>query len=112
MFTKNGYLAEALARQNPAVDTRAVALLNAVRKRSDPTTTLAPATQADLIAMILTERRIELLGEGARSLDIQRQVIAYPPKGSLTAIPPTALNYVWPIPASELLYNSACLPNQ
>ena len=65
-------LAEALARTNTGVDARAVALLNAVHQRSDPATTLAPASQAALIDMILTERRIEMLGEGVRSLEIMR----------------------------------------
>lgn len=104
-------LAEALARTNPAVDARAVALLNAVRQRSDATTTFAPATQADLINLILNERRIELLGEGFRSLDIMRQYITFPAKGSVAAVPNTAQAYVWPIPASELLYNSQMTTN-
>src|SRR5207249_1679398 len=46
-------LAEALARTNAGVDARALALLNAVRQRSDPATVLAPATNAALIAAIL-----------------------------------------------------------
>ena len=50
-------LAEALARnQRRHVDTRALALLNAVRQRSDATTTLAPANQQALIDAILLER--------------------------------------------------------
>src|SRR4030095_12668587 len=48
-------LAEALARQN-GLDVKAIALLNAVRKRSDPSVTLAPLTQQDLIDAILLER--------------------------------------------------------
>jgi starch-binding outer membrane protein, SusD/RagB family len=104
-------LAEALARQNAAVDARAVALLNAVRQRSDPTTTFAPATQADLINLILNERNIELLGEGHRSIDLQRLGLAFPAKGTLPQILPTAQNYVWPIPATELLYNSLAVQN-
>lgn len=104
-------LAEALARTNPAVDVRALALLNAVRQRSDATTTFAPATQAELINLILNERRIELLGEGFRSLDIMRQYITFPAKGSVAAVPTSAQAYVWPIPASELLYNSQMTPN-
>jgi starch-binding outer membrane protein, SusD/RagB family len=104
-------LAEALARNGAGVDTRALALLNAVRQRSDATTTFAPATQTDLVNAILNERRIELLGEGFRAPDLMRLVQAFPAKSSLAALPPTALNYVWPIPASELLYNSAMTPN-
>lgn len=104
-------LAEALARQNPLVDARAVALLNAVRQRSDPTTTFAPLTQTELINLILNERNIELLGEGHRSIDLQRLGLPFPAKGSLSPVPPTAQNYVWPIPASEILYNPLVVPN-
>ena len=108
-------LAEALARNNAAVDARAVALLNAVHQRSDPATTLAPVTKADLIDMILTERRIELLGEGFRSMDIMRLQMTFPAKGSgantVSAVPPTSSAYVWPIPNSELLYNKSMTSN-
>ncbi len=103
--------AEALARLATAVDARALAILNAVRQRSDATTTFIPATKTDLINLILNERRIELLGEGHRMWDIQRQGLSFPAKGSAPSVAPTAQNYVWPIPASELLYNSACVPN-
>jgi hypothetical protein len=104
-------LAEAIAKTTTGVDARALALLNAVRQRSDATLTLAPTTNVELLNAILLERRIELLGEGIRTLDIQRQNIAFPAKGSLTAVLPTTLPYVWPIPASELLYNSLMTPN-
>lgn len=103
--------AEALARQASGVDARALAILNAIRQRSDATTTFAPATKTDLINLILNERRIELLGEGHRMWDIQRQGIAFPAKGTAPSVAPTAQNYVWPIPGSELLYNSACVQN-
>lgn len=103
-------LAEALARTGTGVDARALALLNAVHGRSDATV-LAPTTQADLIQAILTERRIELLGEGVRSLDIMRQGLPFPAKGSVSAVPPSSVSYVWPIPASELLYNKLITPN-
>ena len=105
-------LAEALARQNTGVDARALALLNAVHQRSDLANPLAPATQTELINMILTERRIELLGEGFRSPDIMRLNQTFPAKGSVSAVPNTSLSYIWPIPASELLYNKAMVPNQ
>jgi starch-binding outer membrane protein, SusD/RagB family len=103
--------AEALARQASGVDARALAILNAVRKRSDATTTFAPVTQTELIDLILNERRIELLGEGHRMWDIQRQGLSFPAKGSAPGVAPTAQNYVWPIPGSELLYNSAAVQN-
>lgn len=107
-------LAEALARQasGTSVDARALALLNAVRQRSDASVTFAPANKDELINLILTERRIELLGEGFRSLDIMRQNIAFPPKGAVGAVPPTSPAYVWPIPASEMLLNPLMVRNQ
>ena len=107
-------LAEALARTNTSgVDARALALLNAVRQRSDAGVTLAPATNADLINGILLERRIEFLGEGLRSLDIYRQNIGFPARNGIpSGVLPTTVTYVWPIPASELLYNSLMTPNQ
>ncbi len=106
-------LAEALARTNTSgVDARALALLNAVRQRSDAGVTLAPVNNADLIAAILNERRIEFLGEGIRGLDILRQNIPFPAKSSVAAVLPTTLPYVWPIPFSELSFNSLMTPNQ
>ncbi len=105
-------LAEALARQAAAVDVRALALLNAVRQRSDATVTFAPATKQALIDLILNERRIELLGEGFRSLDIMRQGISFPAKSSVSAVPTSSVSYVWPIPASELQLNSSMVANQ
>jgi starch-binding outer membrane protein, SusD/RagB family len=105
-------LAEALARQASGVDARALALLNAVRQRSDASVTFAPATKDELINLILKERRIELLGEGFRSLDIMRQNITFPAKGSVGAVPTTSVTYVWPIPASEMLLNPLMVRNQ
>jgi hypothetical protein len=103
-------LAEALARTN-GLDARAIALLNAVRKRSDPATTLAPVTAAALIDAILIERRIELLGEGFRSRDLMRLQLPFPAKGTAPAINPTETQYIWPIPQSELLVNTTVQQN-
>ncbi len=105
-------LAEALARRDAAINLRALALLNAVHQRSNPTGNLVATTKTQLIDQILTERRIEFLGEGLRSLDIMRLVQPFPAKGSVSAVPPTSVSYVWPIPASELLYNTLVTQNQ
>lgn len=106
-------LAEAIARTNTSgVDARALALLNAVHKRSEPAVTLTATTNAELIDKILTERRIEFLGEGLRSFDIMRLNATFPAKGSVSSVPITSLSYIWPIPASELLYNKLMTPNQ
>ena len=106
-------LAEAIARTTNTVDARAVALLNAVRQRSDPTTTFTVASfasAAELIAAILQERNIEFLGEGIRSLDILRLGLDFPSKSipgfTVAAVPPTSPLYFWPTPSEESRYNS------
>jgi starch-binding outer membrane protein, SusD/RagB family len=107
-------LAEALARQTNSVEPRAVALLNAVRQRSDASTSFTVgsfATAQDLIDAILKERRIELLGEGFRSPDLLRLGLALPAKANVTAINPTQSEYIWPISAQELLNNKLMTPN-
>lgn len=106
-------LAEALARQaaGTSVDARALALLNAVRNRADASVTWAPTNKTELIDAILLERRIELLGEGFRSLDVMRLGESFPAKASVSAVPSTSLSYVWPIPASELQLNSLMVRN-
>ncbi|MBN9386207.1 MAG: RagB/SusD family nutrient uptake outer membrane protein [Chitinophagaceae bacterium] len=89
----------------------AVALLGAVRHRSDPSYVFDPASLAAdaLPATILNERRIELLGEGFRLADLLRKVQTLPAKtgnaGTAPAVAPTASNYVWPVPSGELAYN-------
>ncbi|HUR10873.1 MAG TPA: RagB/SusD family nutrient uptake outer membrane protein [Flavitalea sp.] len=108
-------LAEAIARTTGGVDARAVALLNAVRQRSDPATTFTVAsfaTNSALIDAILKERRMELLGEGVRSMDILRLGIPIPAKGGVQAVPPDSKAYVWPIPQDELLYNNLMTTNE
>lgn len=102
--------AEALARNNPGVDAKAVALVNAVRTRSN-SPALAPATQADLINGILTERRIEFLGEGMRNNDLMRLLQTIPAKGSVPAKAPNETGYIWPISADELSLNRLMTDN-
>lgn len=106
-------LAEALARQaaGTSVDARALALLNAVRNRADASVSWNPANKTELINAILTERRIEFLGEGFRSLDVMRQGIDFPAKGSVSSVPASSVSYVWPIPASELQLNPLMVRN-
>lgn len=107
-------LAEALARNTNSVEPRAVALLNAVRQRSDPSTTFTVAsfaTAQELIDAILKERRIELLGEGFRSPDLLRLGLPIPGKANVNAINPSQSEYIWPISAQELLNNKLMTPN-
>lgn len=105
-------LAEALARVNSGgVDARALALVNAVRKRSDPSATVTAATSADLVNAILLERRIELLGEGFRSTDILRLLQPIPAKGSIAAKTPAEQGYIWPISSDEMSLNKLMTDN-
>ncbi|RYY32357.1 MAG: RagB/SusD family nutrient uptake outer membrane protein, partial [Sphingobacteriaceae bacterium] len=99
--------AEAAAETNDFA--KATELLYAVRHRSDPSFEFAPEDidgKESLISTILTERRIELLGEGLRPVDIQRRVQAFPAKagaiGTSPRVEPTASNYIWPISGDEL----------
>lgn len=106
-------LAEALARVN-GVDARAIELLNAVHKRSDPSKTFAAADFADGTALanaILRERRIELMGEGFRSFDCMRLLVSLPGKANVATITQDNADYIWPIPSGELLANKLCEPN-
>jgi hypothetical protein len=103
-------LAEAIARTT-TLDARAIALVNAVRQRSDAAVTIAPATNNDLIAAILTERNIELLGEGFRSNDFVRLLQDIPGKGTVSSVAPSAEQYIWPIPISEMNANKLMTPN-
>lgn len=104
-------LAEGLARSASGVDARALELLNAVRKRSDPSTTFTFATKEELIDAILTERRIELLGEGFRNFDLMRLMQVIPAKSIAPAKGPSDAGYIWPISAVELNLNKLIKDN-
>lgn len=104
-------LAEALARTNAGVDAKALALVNAVRKRSDASTNLLPLTQLALIDAILLERRIEFLGEGLRNFDLMRLLQTIPAKGSVPALPASQQGYIWPISADEMSLNPLMTDN-
>jgi hypothetical protein len=119
-------LAEARVRSTNTIDGQALALLNAVRGRSNPAiaaTATTPAipmpafvatdfasVTAFLNAMLL-ERRIEFLGEGLRNMDLMRLNATIPGKGSVGAVDPANVLYVWPIPATELASNLAMTRN-
>jgi hypothetical protein len=101
-----------LARTTNSVDARAVALLNAVRNRSDAATTYTVASFANVAALIdaiLKERTIEFLGEGIRSIDILRLGQDFPSKSipgfTVAAVPSTSPLYFWPTPSEESRYN-------
>jgi len=107
-------LAEAKVRTTNAIDAQAVALLNAVRNRSDAATTFTAAgfaTAADLTAAILKERRIEFLGEGLRNNDLMRLLQPIPAKGTAQVKNPGDVGYIWPISANELSLNKLATDN-
>lgn len=107
-------LAEARVRSANTVDAQAIALLNAVRGRSDASTVFTAgdfATSTALADQIMIERRIELLGEGLRGTDITRLGLPLPAKPGVSAIPNTGQQYIWPISSSELLLNPLCKDN-
>lgn len=95
-----------------------VNLLKAVRNRANPNYAFPDEkinSVDSLIQTIITERRIEFLGEGFRLHDLQRRVQTLPAKsgsiGTAPEVPVTARNYIWPIPSGELSTNKLCLPN-
>lgn len=104
--------AEALVRTG-GDKTRALALLNAVRVRSTTATGARPAGQSDavLIDQILTEKRIEFLGEGLRNMDIMRLQGTFPAKGAVPSVGPGHAVWVWPLPDTERLGNPAVVQN-
>lgn len=107
-------LAEARVRSSNTVDAQAIALLNAVRGRSDATTVFAAGDFADAAALadaILKERRIELLGEGMAGSDLTRLGLPLPAKPGVNSIPSSGQQYIWPISSDELLLNPLCEDN-
>jgi hypothetical protein len=101
-------LAEARVRNTNTVDAQAIALLNAVRGRSDATTVFTAgnfATPASLTNAILTERRIEFLGEGLRNNDLMRLLQTIPAKGVAPARTPSEDGYIWPASSDEKALN-------
>ncbi len=109
-------VAESAVRASNSVDQRAVDILNYIIRRSNntsftPFTTASFASAQELIDRILLERRIEFLGEGLRSFDVQRNNLSFNAKGSVLAVAPSSNVYIWPIPQNELLVNKACTQN-
>lgn len=94
-------LAEARSNLSGAADPQAIALLNAVRQRSDATTVFTSAP----VATILEERNIEFLGEGLRWNDIWRLHMDIPAKATVAAVSASSNSYVWPMSSSEQVYN-------
>ena len=107
-------LAEARVRSTSTVDPQAVALLNAVRGRSNAAGVYTAAGLGSVSATtdaLLLERRIEFLGEGIRNIDDMRLLATLPAKGSVPAIDAANPAYIWPIPSTELQANKLMTRN-
>ena len=105
-------LAEARVRSTSTVDPQALLLLNAVRGRSYAAGVYTGFASASAMTdALLLERRIEFLGEGIRNIDLMRLNVTIPGKGSVPAIEPSNVQYVWPIPSTELATNKLMTRN-
>ncbi len=106
--------AEALVRDGGTVTQQAVDLLNAVRGRSFPGGVYVLADLPNETAFrnaIMIERAIEFLGEGHRNMDLLRNMMTIPAKGSVSDVPSTSPTYVWPIPENEMIFNKLMTQN-
>ena len=106
--------AEALVRDGGVVTQQAVDLLNAVRGRSFPGGIYALADLPNETAFrnaIMLERNLEFLGEGHRNMDLLRNMMTIPAKGSVSDVLITSPTYIWPIPENEMIFNKLMTQN-
>lgn len=106
-------VAEAEARIN-GVNDRAVGLLNAVHKRSNPNGgfTVDQFASADaFVDQVMKERNMEFMGEGIRNMDIMRKVAPHGAKGPVPSVAASSTSYIWPIPQNEMNTNNLVQPN-
>ncbi len=100
-------LAEALTMNSSSVDARAVALLTAVRQRSDPGYTFSLATKQDVLDAILQERKYELMGEGHITPFLLRHQLPLLARPGFSQVLPADPTYIWEIPLNERMLNRA-----
>lgn len=104
--------AEALARLNAAApDPVALTTLLEVRARSNAGAIAPPVTQAQLIDLILNERRIELAFEGHGMTDFVRTKRNIPARTSQPEIEWNAQLVIFPIPFVDTQQNTALEQN-
>ena len=106
--------AEALANiaTGTTVDAEALALVNQIRHRSDPSTTIVAANKAALISAILTERRIELAFEGHGIFEFLRTGRDIPAHGTVPLQAWGSARVVFPFPCAETQQNPNLVQNQ
>jgi hypothetical protein len=86
--------------------TRATAILKAVHGRSDAAYEFPSlATKSEVVRAILTERRIEFLGEGFRANDVLRRGEPLNSFGAGAIIQPSDPRYIYGIPLVEVQTN-------
>lgn len=107
-------LAECYANQSGGA-AQAKAALSKVRSRSlaeaDDDLDINALSGDELLTAIYNERRLELLGEGVRGIDIMRRGETFVKGNESTPfrcnVAPNSTYYTWPIPQSEIAYNKA-----
>lgn len=97
------------------VTQRAVDILNAIYLRANPTATAYATTDfadgAALAARIIRERNMEFLGEGLKNMDTMRKLVPHGAKATIGSVAINQVNYVWPIPQTEINTNSLVQDN-
>lgn len=113
------YLIEAEAKARMNQDAAAAAVLFTLANKRDPNYVLSTNTGADLINEILTQRRIELWGEGFRFTDLKRTNSALDRTGAnhnasiavTLQVPAGDKRWEWLLPTDELNANSSAVQN-
>jgi starch-binding outer membrane protein, SusD/RagB family len=111
---------EAACRVNNGPDADAMEYLNMVHRRAFGRISTQPsdvdfklADYPDLqsfLALVLTERGYETIGEAKRWMDLKRLGLAQEKIGAATGITIAQKHYLWPIPIDEMNFNNAIDP--
>lgn len=113
------YLIEAEAKARMGQDAAAAAVLFTLANNRNPSAALSTNTGQALIAEIMTQRRVELWGEGFRFLDLKRTNSALDRTGAnhnssiavVLTVPAGDKRWEWLIPTDELNANPAVVQN-
>lgn len=105
--------AEALANleTGTTANVEALTLVNQVRHRSDPSTTVTASNKAELIAAVLNERRIELAFEGQGIYEFLRTGRNIPAHGIFNEQVWGSNKVIFPFPYSETQQNPNLVQN-
>jgi hypothetical protein len=119
MRSSEMYLIEAEAKARLNDDAAAAAVLFTLASKRDPNYVLSTNTGEALINEIMTQRRIELWGEGFRFTDLKRTNSALDRTGAnhnssiavTLIVPPGDKKWEWLLPTDELNANKAAVQN-